>query len=129
MTDNTPDENKSVITKTFVAGSGVQDGALLPLFTPDEMDIYVNKITGENYIFYGKKIDTDIKHIEFDHESCRMTVEMNDGRRMDLGVRIQWLIRPYIKKEQEIAVVRTKDGETIDGITVPVIHTNKEDEA
>jgi len=32
-----------------------------------------------------------------------MTVEMNDGRRMDLGVRIQWLIRPYIKKEQQSA--------------------------
>ena len=124
MTETPTDETKSMITKEFVAGSGVEDGALLPLFKPDEMDIYVNKITGENYIFYGKTIDTNIKHIEFDHVSCRMTVEMNDGRRMDLGVRIQWLIRPYIKKEQQIAVVRTKDGEALEAIMVPVLHMN-----
>jgi|GEM_PF-4506696 len=128
MTDTPQDEKKSIITKEFVSGSGVQDGKMAALFTADELDIYVNKITGENYIFYGKKIDAALQKFEYDHKECRINVIMEDGREMDLGIRIQWLIRPYIKKAREIAFVRTKDGEALEGLMVPVTHINREND-
>lgn len=96
------------------------------LFEPDELDIYINKVTLEAYIFYGKSIDHDsIDYIEYDHKDYRVDVVFENGQKIDLGVKIQWLVRPYLGKAEEISFVQTKDGEALDGKLVPVRHKNR----
>lgn len=93
------------------------------LFTPDELDIYVNKITLEAFVFYGKPIEHNaIDHIVYDHDSYDVNVVFENGSKIDLGVKIQWLVRPYFSKIEEIKFVQSKDGEAVDGKIVPVQH-------
>lgn len=93
------------------------------LFLPDEMDIYCNKITKETFIFHGKDVDYAIlERMEYDPQDYSVDVFLKDGRVLDLGVKIQWLIRPYFTKAEEIQIVQTKDGEAINGTFIPITH-------
>ncbi|MCC7305479.1 MAG: hypothetical protein IT558_04375 [Alphaproteobacteria bacterium] len=95
------------------------------LFKPEELDIYCNKVTLEAYIFHGKNVDYDsIDHLEYDHREHIVDVFLKDGTVMDLGVKIQWLVRPYFSRAQEINIVQTKNGESIDGRIMPLVHRN-----
>lgn len=97
------------------------------LFSPEDMDIYVNKVTHEAYIFHAKDVNYDqIDHLEYDPKEKRVDVVMKDSTRKDLGVKIQWLVRPYFTKAKEISIVQTKDREPVDGTTVPLTHKNTE---
>lgn len=98
------------------------------LFSPDECDLYINKLTRENYIFHGKDIDQNITKIEFHHFERRMAVFFGDGSILDLGVRIQWLILPFIASENQISLVQTKNGKAVSGRVVPVVHVGKDEE-
>lgn len=124
-----PDKSgKTSIKKEFDSGQALestQDSNAL--FTPDELDIYVNKVTLEAYIFHGKKIDyQNIDHIEYNPPLHTVNIVRKDGSKQDLGVKIQWLLRPYFSKSEEINIVQTKDGESIDGIQVPIKHKGQE---
>ena len=93
------------------------------LFLPEELDIYVNKVTLEAYIFHSKKVEYDtLERLEYDPSDYSVAVVKKDGTRMDLGVKIQWLVRPYFTKANEIHIVQTKDGESINGTVVPLVH-------
>ena len=99
------------------------------LFTEDELDIYVNKVTLEAYIFHGKKIDySELERLEYDPLDHGVDVIKKDGSVTDLGVKIQWLVRPYFIKAEQINIVQTKDGESIDGTVIPLIRKGKTDE-
>ena len=103
--------------------TGVAGKAVGNLFTPDELDIYVNKVTLEAYIFHSKLIDYDsISRLEYNPKDHSVDVVKTDGTRTDLGVRIQWLVRPYFIKAEEINIVQTKDGQSINGKVVPITH-------
>lgn len=91
------------------------------LFDPKEFDIYVNKITKETYIFHTKEIKQDIVRLEYNPKNHRVTVIKNDGTQMDLGAKIQWLVRPHFVKSREIGIVQTKDGAAMDGFMVPLV--------
>ena len=96
------------------------------LFKPDELDIYVNKVTHEAYIFHGKEVDYEsLERLEYDPLDHSVDVIKKDGSAMDLGVKIQWLVRPYFTKAEQINIVRTKDGDSIDGTIIPLIHKDK----
>lgn len=96
------------------------------LFLPDEMDIYCNKITKETFIFHGKEVDYDaLERLEYDPKKHVVDVYFKDGTILDLGVKIQWLIRPYFTKADEVQIVQTKDGEAINGTFVPITHKGK----
>lgn len=96
------------------------------LFRPEEFDIYCNKVTLETYIFHGKAIDYEtIDHLEYDHADYSVTVVHKDGTRLDLGAKIQWLVRPYFSKAQEVFIVQTKDGDSINGTVTRMVHKNK----
>ncbi len=97
-----------------------------PFFTPDDFDLYVNKITGETYIFHGPDLPHDVERLEYDPDAYRVNVITKDGLNLDLGVKIQWLIRPYFSKAKNVFIVKTKDGESIDGIEVPMSVKGKE---
>lgn len=100
--------------------AGVPEGKEA-LFTPDEFDIYVNKVTLEAYIFHGKKVDYEaIDHLIYDPESFRVDVVMSDGNIKDLGVKIQWLVRAHLQKANEVSIVQTEKGESIDGKVLPL---------
>lgn len=97
-----------------------------PLFTKDELDIYVNKITQETFIFHGKDVDYSvIDRLEYNPINYAIYVVLKDGTRQDLGVKIQWLVRPYFSKAKEINIVQTKNGESINGVIVPLVHKLK----
>ena len=127
MSDEEPEieETKtSSIKDAFKPETGVGKPAM---FTPDEMDIYCNKVTRETYIFHGKDVDYDaIHYLEYDPKEKRVDVVMKDSARLDLGVKIQWLVRPYFTKAKEVSIVQTKDHEPIDGTVVPLIHKGQD---
>lgn len=126
MTDETPqDEKAKSLSDTWSAEELSDYGDFV--FKPDEVDIYANKLTYETFIFHGKKVDyKGIKHLEYNLDDYSVTFVYKDGARKDLGVKIQWLVRPYISKTQEISIVRTKDGVSIDGHAVPLVQVGGE---
>lgn len=120
--DDTP--AKSSMKDAFKSGKKASKPAL---FTADEMDIYCNKVTLEAYIFHGKDVEYDpIHYLEYDPKEKRVDVVMKDNTRLDLGVKIQWLVRPYFTKAKEVSIVQTKNREPIDGTIVPLIHKGQE---
>ena len=105
---------------------GKSTGPKPVLFKPEEMDIYCNKVTGDYYIFHGKEIDYDlIDRLEYDHKTYTVDVILKNGGRLDLGVKIQWLVRPYFSKANEVHIAQTKDGKSINGTIVPLVHKQK----
>ena len=116
-------ENKQSFTKEW--GSSTKKARVL--FKPEDMDIFCDKNTGFTYIFHGPELGCTIDYMEYDPEIQRVTVYTKDGQKMDLGIRIQWLIRPHFAKPQDIFVIRTKDGQAMDGVEVEL--RIKKDEA
>lgn len=93
------------------------------LFQHDEFDIFVNKLPPvQAYVFHVKVIDHDsISHLEYHYQDNWVAVVFKTGQRLDLGAHIQWLVRPYWRLAKEIHMVRTKDGNSLEGKTVPLI--------
>jgi hypothetical protein len=90
------------------------------------MDIYCNKVTREVFIFHGKVVDYEsLDYLEYNPADYSVDVVLKNGSRMDLGVKIQWLVRPYFTKAQEIMIVQTKDGESVNGTSVLLKHKEK----
>ena len=115
---------EKTLSKNFKGGEAPDYGD--HLFKPSELDVYTNKLTYETYIFHGKIIDyASIDHVVYDHEAYTMTIHHKKGRTMDLGIKMEWLVRPYISKAEEIWIVRTQDGISVDGITVPLKHKGR----
>ena len=127
MSDQDSDKQSnapSSMKDAFKPGQGIDKPAL---FTSEEMDIYCNKVTLETQVFHGKEVDYEpIAYLEYDPKEKTVDVVMKDNTRMDLGVKIQWLVRPYFSKAKEVSIVRTKDREPIDGTLVPLIHKGDE---
>jgi len=125
MSDQTPDEepsDKPAKTSMKDAFKPGKEAAKPALFTADEMDIYCNKVTLEAYVFHGKEINYEPFHyLEYDPKTKRVDVVMKDSTRLDLGVKIQWLVRPYFTKAKEVSIVQTKDREPVDGTVIPLI--------
>lgn len=111
-------EELDSISKAFTHDKSKISGKL---FEEKEFDIYVNKITKETYIFHAKPVKEDIKCLVYNPKDHRVTVVKNDGTHLDLGAKIQWLVRPHFIKSREIGIIQTKDGEPQDGFMVPLI--------
>ncbi len=101
-----------------MGGFGSGSGRTSLFASPKDFDIYCDRAKGINYIFHQCELNYTIDHLEYDHDTQRITVYSNDGQSLDLGAKIQWLVRPYIAKDQNIFVVRTKNGVVIDGVQV-----------
>ena len=99
-------------------GSGFGAGRTKLFETQEDFDIYCDRERGLNYIFHGPELNCTIDYLEYDHDTQRITVYTNDRQQLDLGAKIQWLVRPYIAKEQNIFIIRTQDGQAIDGVEV-----------
>lgn len=122
MTDD-QQPKKSSIKNIFTPGRVVDRSAL---FHPDEMDIFCNKVTKETFIFHGKTIDYEsLERLEYNPKDYSVTVFKKDGSSIDLGVKVQWLVRPYFTKATEVQIVQTKDGKAINGTFLPITHTEK----
>lgn len=109
-------------------GSGLGSGRTKLFKHPDDFDILCDRAKGITYIFHQCDLDCTIDHMEYDKDTQRITVFTTDGQKMDLGTRIQWMIRPYIAREQHIIVMRTKDGRAIEGEEVHLKMKKPEDE-
>jgi hypothetical protein len=94
------------------------------LFKPDELDIYTNRVTNEAWIFHAPPISIEIREVEYDHKGKRMTFISEEGKRYDLGVKIQSLIRPTIEKISHIVVTQLTDGMPVSWFDAPVRHVN-----
>jgi len=117
------ESSKGSMKDDWGGGSGKDSDAFMK---PEDFDLYVNKITGETYIFHGPDLPHDVERLIYDPEDCRVTVVTKDGLNMDLGVKIQWLIRPYFSKAETVFIVQTKDGEAVEGMEVPMSQKEKE---
>lgn len=107
--------NEEAISEPYVPKDG-----LPVLFKYEDMDLYINKITLEAYIFHGKKIDYNFEKLIYDPEDYSVIVVYQDGTRKDLGVRINYQVRPYWEQLADIGIVRTVKGESVDGVMVPI---------
>lgn len=87
----------------------------------EDFDIYCDRQNGQNYIFHAGPLNCTIEYLEYNPENQRITVFTNDGQKLDLGTRIQWLIRPYIAKNQNILIIRTENKVMQEGIEVPLL--------
>ncbi|MGH1455760.1 MAG: hypothetical protein ACRBDI_03175 [Alphaproteobacteria bacterium] len=101
-----------------LGGFGAGSGRTSLFSSPKDFDIYCDRGKGINYIFHQCELNYTIDHLEYDHDTQRITVFSNDGQSLDLGAKIQWLVRPYIAKNQHIFVIRTQKGEVVDGVQV-----------
>ena len=99
-------------------GSGEGSGRTVLFDNTDDFDIYCDRENDQNYIFHGPELNCTIDYLEYDHDTQRITVYTNDKQQLDLGAKIQWLVRPYIAKEQYLFIIRTENGEAIDGVEV-----------
>ena len=105
---------------------GKSSGEKPVFFTPDELDIYCNKVTNDSYIFHGKDIDyTAIDHLVYYPKDYSVDVVMKDGKVYDLGVKIQWLVRPYFSKANQIYMVKTVNNKSVDGVLLSMLHREK----
>ncbi len=122
MSDQDTQNNKSLdLSASWSAESTSHEKK--PLFQPDELDIYCNKLSHEAFIFHGKIIDYKLlSHIVYDAEQYTMTVFYKDSRTQDLGVKVQWILRPYLKHAKEINIVRTENKASVDGTVIPLVH-------
>ncbi|MBI1301375.1 MAG: hypothetical protein GC137_06920 [Alphaproteobacteria bacterium] len=101
-------------------GDGSGSGRKKLFQKQEEFDIYCDRAKGINYIFHGPELNCTIDHLEYDLDTNRITVVTNDRQKFDLGAKIEWLVRPYIAKEQNIFIMRTEKGEVVDGVEVPL---------
>ncbi len=130
--DNTTTQVNALAAHSFISDAFMSDhttdkstSGKPVLFQPDELEIYSNKTTHESFIFHGKKIDHGaIDHFEYDHKAHLVDVVMKDGTVFDLGVRIEWLVRPYLSKATAISIAQTKDGKSVTGAVLPLVHKN-----
>lgn len=99
-------------------GTGMGKGRTVLFDDPNAVDIYCDRNKNVNYIFHLQPLDCTIDYMEYDHDTQCITVFTTDGQKLDLGVRIQWLVRPYIARAQELLVIQTKDGKMVDGVAV-----------
>ncbi len=99
-------------------GTGKGSGRTSLFDGPEEFDIYCDRAKGLNYIFHGKELNCTIDHLEYDHDTQHITVFTNDNQQLDLGAKVEWLVRPYIAKEQDLFIIRTENGKAIDGVQV-----------
>lgn len=100
-------------------------GTIARLFYPDELDLYSNKITHETYIFHSKEVNySKISHFVYNNETWDCIVFMKNGDLLDLGIKIEWLVRPYLERAKFVQIVRTRKGISIDGSAFRLEHTN-----
>lgn len=76
------------------------------LFKSDDIDIIVNKKTHESFIFHREIIDYNFLWSTYYKDISRLSFTMSDGRKLDLGVRIQSLVAPHLLQVKEISIVR-----------------------
>ncbi len=113
-----PESSGSPSPPAKMGGFGAGSGRKVLFNSPNDFDIYCDRTKGINYIFHQCELNYTIDHLEFDPETSRITVFSNDGQQVDLGAKIQWLVRPYIAKEQYLFIIRTQNGKTVDGVQV-----------
>lgn len=120
-------ENKDIEEETGLKttmgkdwGESLKSGRKRLFKSTEDFDIYCDCENERTYIFHGPELNCTVTRLEYDPDIQRVTVFTNDGQQLDLGTRIQWLIRPYFAKAQNIFIIRTKDGQAIDGLEVPM---------
>ena len=97
------------------------------LFEPKELDIYVKKANFKAFIFHGKAIDyNSILHLEYHYQDNWVIVVLKNGDRLDLGVHIQWLIRPCWRLASGVTIAQTRNGKTISSRYFPMVKTGEE---
>ncbi len=124
MTNDTEkNSKKGSMRKAFGPAKGTGKPVL---FLPEEMDIYCNKVTKETFVFHGKDVDYDsLERAEYNPKDHTVEIFKKDGTSVDLGVKIQWLLRPYFTKSTEIQIVQTLNGQAINGTFIPLTHKGK----
>lgn len=96
------------------------------LFEPGEFDIYCRADELDSlFFFHGKPVAyQDIRHVVFHGEDHWVVVVFKDGRRLDLGAKIAWLVRPCLNFATRVTFGRTRDGETLATWRVPLLRVD-----
>ena len=113
---------KRLPAQPAAAVSRLVSGAVDVLFLEEEVDLYIKTDSHEAYVFHGKHIDYGaIDHLVFRHEERRIAVYLKNGSILDLGVRVEYLVRQPLRHASKVYIVRTEMNVSKDGIEVPFI--------
>ena len=99
-------------------GDGSGSGRTRLFANTDDFDIVCDREGGTNYIFHKGELSCNVDYLEYNPETQHIDVHTKGGQKFDLGAKIQWLVRPYIAKEQYIFIIQTENGKSINGIEV-----------
>lgn len=94
------------------------------LFKPDDIDIVASKKAGEVYFYHAGALPGAVERLEYDHADHSVIVCFADGRKMDLGVKIQSLVRGAVESASEIMLSRTENRRILSETIAPVVHLN-----
>ena len=126
------DEDKEPPKKSFLTsmkddwGSSSRSSGKA-LFKQEDFSIFCDKEQDEIFIFHSPKLSCTIDFLEYNPETKRVMVFTKDGQQMDLGTRIQWLVRPYISTAKSVLMVRTERGQAVEGFEVLLKRKEKEE--
>ncbi|WP_430408779.1 PDZ domain-containing protein [Kordia sp.] len=91
------------------------------LFDTNELDIYIlHKDSSTVHIYHGKPIRNDIIEFTYIDRDRALIAKLDSGEYLDLGVRIQCLIQPWVIKASKVKLIRTKNSEEISSYTIPL---------
>lgn len=96
------------------------------LFKPDDIDIIASKEAGEVYFYHAGTLPGAVDRLEYDHADHSVIVCFVDGRKMDLGVKIQSLVRGAVESASEIMLSQTENRRILNETIVPVVHLSAE---
>ena len=122
--DDAPIPSETTLSKNWDLSAPADYGDVL--FKPEEMDLFGNKATCEIFVFHGKIVNyAAFERAEYDGDAFSVTIVHKDGRRLNLGIALGWEVRPYVARATEITFVQTKDGESVNGAAVPLVHAGE----
>lgn len=96
------------------------------MFERGEMDFYCrNNDYDTLHFFHSKAIPyQDIGHVIFHAEDNWVVVVLKDGRRLDLGGKVLWQVRPCFFFATGVTFGRTRDGQTQEMRRVPLFRVD-----
>ena len=97
------------------------------LFLVEEVDLFTRPSTNEYFIFHGKFVDYSLlKSFELHYDQNRIKVNLLNGHTLDLGIELKQRIMRNLSKASHVDIIRTRDGESIERLRLPIQHIKDE---
>lgn len=89
---------------------------------PLDIEVAVNE-TGRVVLFHNRKFREPIAWFEYDLDTCKLDVVLEDGSSRDSGMPLKSSMSKYMQNSHQILTVHLDDdtGEAVEGTYIPLI--------